>query len=267
MTRALSATRGVTRFRTLTSAAFVLACIVSIVASTAAPGGASAQPLECSTGNGKSHFHSVATRRVIANGYDVQFHANFMTPGRSGPDHVAHITAESWVLMRNHSWVEVGIINGWPAWPDNKQGPNPNVAYAFFWADAGPGGCMTGATIHTIRNTVPDGSNHHFAIVYAGNKSWNVYLDGQVVGTSTVTRSNQPLYHQIGLEIGEVDGLCGDGSRADDVRMKPSTWTPRTGWRPWPHESSTTSTASRTLMPNYWYYRRGGQSEFSVSAC
>lgn len=209
------------------------------------------------------HFYSKAKRNVKANYYAVEFHANYMTPGRSGPDYPAHISAETWVLMRNGSWVEVGIMNGWPWWPDNKQGPNPNVAYSFFWGDAAPGGCRQ--FVHTISNTVPDGSNHRFTIGYAGSKRWNVLLDDRVVGTSTVTQSRQPYAQHIGIELGEIDGrVCGEGSRADDMRMKPSTWKPGEGWRPWPSESSQIEVDAPSLKGS-WHYKRGGQSEFAVA--
>jgi hypothetical protein len=198
---------------------------------------------QCSPTNGVPHAYAEAKRGVSSQGYDVEFHANNMAPGRSGPYYPAHITAETWVIMGNGSWVEVGIINGYPAWADNKQaylkqGTPPLTAYGFFWAD-GYQGCqnMSYYWIHTIRNTVPDGTSHHFGITYRGSKQWNIYLDGQLVGISTITNSSHAIEQDIGLELGEANSVCGDNSFADEFWMHPSTLT-GTQWTPWPEESS-----------------------------
>src|SRR5205823_9553099 len=65
------------------------------------------------------HTYSVTRAQMSSQAYRVLMPANFMVPGPSGADFPVTINAEMWVITP-HGWIEGGLINGWPFWPDNK---------------------------------------------------------------------------------------------------------------------------------------------------
>ena len=225
--------------------------------------GASAAPADADR-----WYYGQARLNRTASSYQTEFRANFMTPGFSSADHPGHISAQMWVLMDNNSWVEVGIANAIPLWPDNKQGPNPVPAYSFFWADAPPGKkdwiTWTGpkrnlgdpglTNIHTVANIVPDRRDHIFRITYLGSNQgrheWGVYIDNQLVGVSTVTKSNRPRQLQWGLELGNVSNECAYGARADGFAM--AAWTQAKPGAQWARVASPTDLRQDPSFVSRW---------------
>jgi hypothetical protein len=161
--------------------------------------------------------------------FNLETHANFMTPGCSGPSDPWHMTAEQWVIMNDGSYVEMGIINAWTYWPDNKVS-QPTNAYAFFWSDTDADGHQS---IHTIRNTVPDGTDHTFSIQRTAPKTWAFILDGQIAGVSGIVHASAAVQQRIGLEWAAPDAhTC--GARADRFDMYPSLYYGGgSGWTDW----------------------------------
>jgi len=203
---------------------FVLSCFAAVVDST--------RPAEASTTQSclPQHCYADAIHGADASvsAFDLETHANFMTPGCSGPSNPWHITAEQWVIMNDSSYVEMGIINAWTYWPDNKVS-QPTNAYAFFWSDTNTQGHQY---IHTIRNTVPDGTDHTFSIQRTAPRNWAFILDGQVVGVSGIVHATAAVQQRIGLEWAAPEArTC--GARADRFDMYPSLLYSGSGWTDW----------------------------------
>lgn len=186
-----------------------------------------AQTQRCLTTHCYADAYHGADSTVSA--FNLETHANFMTPGCSGASAPNHITAEQWVIMSDRSYLEMGIINSWTFWPDNKVAA-PTNAYAFFWSDTDTNGNQF---IHTIRNTVPDGTDHTFSIQRTAPKTWAFILDGQIVGVSGIVHAASAVQHRIGLEWAAADvHTC--GARADRFDMYPSIYySGGSGWTDW----------------------------------
>jgi hypothetical protein len=166
-------------------------------------------------------------------------HANYMTPGCSSAAQPNHIQAEQWVIMSDGSYVEMGIINSWTYWPDNKVS-SPTNAYAFFWSDTDTSGRQY---VHTIRNTVPDGTTHTFSIQRTAPKTWSFILDGTIVGVSGIVHAANAVQHRIGLEYaGPNSRSC--GAQADRFEMRPSIHYSSSGWSQWHTYSPATTSDS-----------------------
>src|SRR4051812_22014691 len=65
--------------------------------------------------NNEAHCYAVAEHAATSSmsAFNLETHANFMTPGCSSADVPNHITAEQWVIMSDDSYIETGIINAW----------------------------------------------------------------------------------------------------------------------------------------------------------
>ncbi|GAB3873064.1 hypothetical protein ACFQ1S_08245 [Kibdelosporangium lantanae] len=140
----------------------------------------------------------------------------------------SHINSEMWLLMPNNTWVEDGIRNG-----NDPGNPCGCTAYEVFWADESTGG---GFFRHFIANVTPDGTDHWYMIQRGSSANrWDVYYDGYLQGTSTVTGSWTGNQQQIGGEV-----------QAHDLA---------TAWCDWFQ-----MTAEFRDGANNWYWTRAGAS-------
>jgi len=96
------------------------------------------------------------------------------------------MTREMW-LGDLHHWIEVGLRNGYedPRWrlPDGAPGCGCQ-AYFQFWED-GPGSADT--HIHVIANITPDNAWHTYGISRVSGTTFDITVDGQIVGVSTAS--------------------------------------------------------------------------------
>lgn len=113
---------------------------------------------------------------------------------------------EIWMSNLDHTrWVEVGIRNGYeaPDWKLTNGQPGCNCqAYYLYWED-GPGSATENT--HIIANISPDNSVHSFTIQRgSGNHVWDIYIDGRIVGVSTLSGENSFGESMIGSETSAV---------------------------------------------------------------
>ena len=96
------------------------------------------------------------------------------------------ITREMWIGDQQH-WIEVGLRNGYeyPQWrmPDGTPGCGCQ-AYFQFWED-GAGSADTHT--HVIANVAPDNAWHTYGISRVSGGTFDITVDGRVVGVSTVS--------------------------------------------------------------------------------
>lgn len=111
------------------------------------------------------------------------------------------VTKQIWISDKGHTkWVEVGVRNGYqpPDWKLSDGRPGCGCqAYFQYWED-GPGGSDH---VHVIANISPDDTWHKYAIQRtAGNHTFNILIDGRIVGRSTTTGRNTFGESMIGSE-------------------------------------------------------------------
>src|ERR1700761_4796204 len=96
------------------------------------------------------------------------------------------ISREMW-LGGQQNWIEVGVRDGYeyPQWrmPDGTPGCGCQ-AYFQYWED-GPGDPFSHT--HVIANVSPDGSWHQYGIAHVSGSTFNITVDGKVVGVSTAS--------------------------------------------------------------------------------
>lgn len=132
---------------------------------------------------------------------------------------MGHLANEMWLWTDStgNSWVETGVLAGY----EKKTSYNPNgcncVAYEIFWADAHDYSANGQVYLHTIYNITPDGNNHQYEIAEQGlsgqSTDWNIYIDGNLAGTSTIQTSTVAYNHQAGIELAEyANDFCLPGT-------------------------------------------------------
>jgi len=161
------------------------------------------------------------------------------------------VSKEMWVAdSQGKHWVEVGLRNGYeaPDWklPSGQPGCNCQ-AYYLYWED-GPGSAIENT--HIIANISPDNSVHSFTIQRGtGSHVWDIYIDGRLVGVSTLSGENSFGVSAIGSEtnaittvqpLSLVDSTCITGW---SVRTANGTWTgitqPNGGFRGYSNDQGT----------------------------
>ena len=104
------------------------------------------------------------------------------------------IDREMW--LGQDKWVEIGLMNGYePAqWqlPGGARGCGCQ-AYFQFWSD-------TNGAIHVIANVTPDNSWHTYGISRVSGSTFNLTVDGRVVGVSTASGASTFSVSSIGSE-------------------------------------------------------------------
>jgi hypothetical protein len=112
-----------------------------------------------------------------------------------------NMSRELWLGDRSH-WIEVGLRNGYenPQWtlPDGSPGCGCQ-AYYEFWEDGANSGKTSGAT-HVIANVTPDNTWHTYGIRRVSGQTFDVTVDGQVVGVSTASGASSFGRSAIGSE-------------------------------------------------------------------
>jgi hypothetical protein len=150
------------------------------------------------------------------------------------------------------TWVEVGLRNGL----DTFNNPCKCVAYEAFWEDANATDGK--AYRHWIANWTPNNSSHSYEIVRgtSANK-WNVYVDGKLKGTSTVTGSWTGHEQQIGAEI-QANNLA--DAHSTTWSMTPQYRDGKGNWYLWGGASPGVAlvkppgTAGRFIAPRIWQW-------------
>ncbi len=140
-----------------------------------------------------------------------------------------HINQEMWFYTRTdeNQWVELGERNG------QAIGGDPCgtcLAYEVFWADFDSVGAEHA---HYIANTTPDGVGHNYEIWGNGDKTWNVYYDGNYAGMST----NQPSALGYEDEVGSEISCCAQPwSHSDTFDFTSLLTRDQNGsWTSWPY--------------------------------
>ena len=109
------------------------------------------------------------------------------------------MTREMWLGDQQH-WIEVGLRNGYesPQWrlPNGTPGCGCQ-AYFQFWED-GPGPADTHT--HVIANIAPDNAWHSYGISRVSGSTFDITVDGKVVGVSTASGTSSFGVSAIGSE-------------------------------------------------------------------
>ncbi len=125
-----------------------------------------------------------------------------------------HINQEMWFYTHSNEsqWVETGIREGY--WPGHG---SCQCGYGRFWADFNSSGTEFRHLIQYVRDD--KGSNHSYQVIRSSSNTddWNVYLDYNLVGTSTVQGSSTGYEVQMGLE----DSLVTPDSSSDLFNHSP----------------------------------------------
>jgi len=98
------------------------------------------------------------------------------------------ISREMWLGGPEH-WIEVGLRDGYeyPQWRMPNGAPGCGCqAYFQFWED-GPGPAGTYTNTHVIANITPDNAWHKYGISRVSGSTFDITVDGQVVGISTAS--------------------------------------------------------------------------------
>jgi hypothetical protein len=106
------------------------------------------------------------------------------------------ISREMWFGDRNH-WIEIGLRNGYefPQWHMPNGAPGCGCqAYYQFWED-GPNG-----ETHVIANIIPDYAWHTYGISRVSGQTFNLTIDGKIVGVSATSGASSFGRSAIGSE-------------------------------------------------------------------
>lgn len=129
-----------------------------------------------------------------------------------------HLTNEMWLNTSSTQWVEEGLDQACDAFVptgDTCSEEGGVQAYLQFWADASSSGDFY---FHLIDTLTPDGDNHVYEIwdgSNGGNNDYQVYLDYNQVGTSTVQNSSSGISLQAGMELYSPPGVNSDEHSPD----------------------------------------------------
>lgn len=110
------------------------------------------------------------------------------------------ISREIWLGDKSH-WIEIGLRNGYeyPDWTLSNGAPGCGCqAYYQFWEDGTNSGA-TGAT-HVIANISPDNVWHTYGISRVSGQTFNLTVDGRVVGVSTASGASSFGVSAVGSE-------------------------------------------------------------------
>jgi hypothetical protein len=144
-----------------------------------------------------------------------------------------HINSEMWFVTNpsETNYVEIGLRKG----VDRNNCCGGPVPYEAFWDDTANGVQYN----HPIANYSPDGSTHHYEIQTDGaSQYWDLYLDYNYAGQSTVAASPVGYDTVGGSEISLGTGSLDSGTHADTFNMyfenlRSSSYT----WYYWPGEA------------------------------
>lgn len=106
------------------------------------------------------------------------------------------IDREMWLGNQNH-WIEIGLMNGYepPDWRLPNGAPGCGCqAYFQFWED-GPNGAH-----HVIANISPDNAWRTYGISRVAGQTFDLTVDGKVVGVSTTSGASSFGQSAIGSE-------------------------------------------------------------------
>jgi hypothetical protein len=114
-----------------------------------------------------------------------------------------HLSNELWLTMSNGQWVEEGLAVGCTEivpLGDTCSGIGGSDAYMQFWADEG----VSNYYFHPIDTLSADGTSHSYEIWDSSdgaNDDFNVYLDYNLINTSTVQHTSTGSSLQAGMEL------------------------------------------------------------------
>ena len=167
------------------------------VAIAALTGVAAAPAAQAATSCISPHCYSVGLLyRSDFTGIYGEWHSNNMYLSNADYPSGSHINSEMWLSTNTtgSTWVETGIRNG-----IDPGDPCGCTAYEVFWADESSGGNFAR---HYIANVSPDGTDHSYIIQRGSSANrWDVYYDGYLQGTSTVTGSWTGYRQAVGGEV------------------------------------------------------------------
>ncbi len=108
------------------------------------------------------------------------------------------ITREMWLGDPNH-WIEIGLMDGYesPQWRMPNGAPGCGCqAYFQYWED----GDDRQGTEHVIANITPDNAWHTYGISRVSGDTFDLTIDGRVVGVSTASGASSFGVSAIGSE-------------------------------------------------------------------
>jgi hypothetical protein len=124
------------------------------------------------------------------------------------------MNSEFWFGLNNENYIEEGLRNGL----ESNDGGCNCIAYSIFWADHV--GVSSGHDVeyrHIIANVSPTGQADTYQISRAPTPNqWYVFLNGNVVGVSTVTGDWAGPFEEIG---GEYQNTYVSYGHADNFDM------------------------------------------------
>lgn len=107
------------------------------------------------------------------------------------------IDREMWLGDQKH-WIEIGLMNGYedPDWRLPNGAPGCGCqAYFQFWEDG-----LNGSVHHVIANISPDNAWHTYGISRVSGQTFDLTIDGKVVGVSTTSGASSFGQSAIGSE-------------------------------------------------------------------
>ncbi len=166
---------------------------------------------------GDPHCYSVAAFYGTLTGAWGEWKDENMSPGPSSTPNSNHIDSEFWLGLTNGAYIEIGIFNGFENEPEHYMGGCGCGAYGQFWADTTTHEIQW---VHFIYNISPDGAWHTYEIQRAGTRNyWNLYIDYNLVGTSTDTEDWTGEEQEIGGELQAPYVDYPEGSFANTYNM------------------------------------------------
>jgi hypothetical protein len=172
------------------------------------PGAQQCSPIHCYSRAVDIHSNLIAATTTIQSSWfsmEDQAHWPYATPVVDNVDCGGaacpwFMSRELWLGDRSH-WIEIGLRNGYeyPQWTLPNGAPGCGCqAYYQFWEDGANSGAI-GAT-HVIANITPDNAWHAYGIHRVSGQTFDVTIDGRVVGVSTVSGASSFGRSAIGSE-------------------------------------------------------------------
>jgi hypothetical protein len=165
------------------------------------------------------------------------------------------ISRELWLGDQSH-WIEIGLRNGYeyPDWTMPNGAPGCGCqAYYEFWEDGANKGA-TGAT-HVIANITPDNAWHTYGIYRVSGQTFDVTVDGRVVGVSTLSGASSFGESAIGSETSALTTV----QPLSLMNQSCQSWSVEDSTGRWfgvgqPSDGLRGSSDSKTSSPDQTYY-------------
>lgn len=159
------------------------------------------------------HCYSIGAEPLTFSGLEGQWDDRVINmPDSEVEQDYGHLNNEMWLIMSNGQWVEEGLSEQCSTGPaSNGKTCSQNGgtdSYLQFWGDAADGGQVV--YFHPIKTLSADGDNHVYEIWDGSNctnNDWQVYLDYNLIGTSTVQSTCRGDHFNVGIELYSPPGI------------------------------------------------------------